>query len=112
MKKLIIGIIVLGGIGGGYYYVLNYVRAPLSMLQGKTVVTTRGDLEVPITASGHIRPASVTNVKSKASGEVNEIFAHIGDMVTTSSGRTRRPSKPKPRGKWPSSKNKRPGKWA
>jgi len=82
MKKLIIGIIVLGGIGGGYYYVLKYVRAPLSMLQGKTVVTTRGDLEVPITASGHIRPASVTNVKSKASGEVNEIFAHIGDMVT------------------------------
>ncbi len=82
MKKLIIAVVVLGAIGGGYYYVLKYVRAPFSILEGELVKTKRGDLVVPITASGHIRPASVTDIKSEASGEVVKIPFDVGEMVT------------------------------
>lgn len=81
MKKLIITVVVLGAIVGGYFYVLKYVRAPLSILEGELVRTRRGDLLVPITASGHIRPASVTNIKGEASGEVVEIPFEVGEMV-------------------------------
>lgn len=81
MKKLIIAVLVLGAIVGGYFYVLWYVRAPMSWLAGKKATAVLGDLEVPITASGHIRPKSVTNVKSEASGEVQGIFFGLGDMV-------------------------------
>ncbi len=81
MKKLIIAVLLLGAVVGAYFYVLWYVRAPMSWLAGKKATAVRGDLEVPITASGHIRPKSVTNVKSEASGEVQGIFFDLGDMV-------------------------------
>lgn len=80
-KKLIPLIIVLGALVGAYYYVKNYVRAPFSLLEGQKSRVRRGDLVVPITASGHIRPASVTNIKSKASGEVAELPFNVGQMV-------------------------------
>jgi multidrug efflux pump subunit AcrA (membrane-fusion protein) len=51
------------------------------MLQGETVTVKRGDLEVPISASGRIEPASVTKIKGEASGEVRQTPQRIGEMV-------------------------------
>lgn len=82
MKKLIIFVIIVGGLVGGYYWLSKNARMSIGALQGQTVVTTRGDLIVPITASGNIKPLSVTQIKSKASGEVIEIPFDLGAMVT------------------------------
>lgn len=81
MKKLIVLFVIGAVIIGGYAYIHKYVRAPISAFKGETVETRRGDLLIPITASGHIRPASVTNIKGKASGEIVEIPHEVGAMV-------------------------------
>ena len=87
MKKVIIAIVLLVMLVGGYFLLVTQVRGGLSLLRGKTDETRRGDLEVPITASGKIGPASITQIKGKASGEVIEIpfdrgdFVHKGDLI-------------------------------
>jgi HlyD family secretion protein len=47
----------------------------------ETATVTRGDLAVKVEASGTIEPVSMVEVKSKASGEILEIGAEIGDAV-------------------------------
>ncbi|MGQ9652010.1 MAG: efflux RND transporter periplasmic adaptor subunit [Phycisphaerae bacterium] len=70
-----------------YLMVKNFVRVPISAIKPEFDVVRRGDLIVPITASGNIRPASVTNIKSEASGEVIELpfdldqYVRKGDLV-------------------------------
>jgi HlyD family secretion protein len=46
-----------------------------------TAVVERGDLAVVVEASGTIEPISSVEVKSKASGEILELGAEIGDSV-------------------------------
>jgi HlyD family secretion protein len=46
-----------------------------------TAKVTRGDLEVTVEASGSIEPVATVEVKSKASGEILELNAEIGDTV-------------------------------
>jgi len=81
MKKLIILIIIVAVLVGGYFAVSNVAKVRLDMLEGKKEVVRRGDLEVPITASGNIKPASVTKIKGKASGEILQIPFELGQMV-------------------------------
>ncbi len=81
MKKLLIAVVILAVLVGGYMWVRTFAVMDLSMLKGKTVRVHRGDLEVPITASGRIEPRSVTKIKSEASGEVVEIPYQIGDRA-------------------------------
>ncbi|MHC4443343.1 MAG: efflux RND transporter periplasmic adaptor subunit [Planctomycetota bacterium] len=81
MKKTIIAVVLILIVVGGYLYIGKYARVSLSVLRGETTKTSRGDLIVPITASGNIKPASVTNIKGKASGEVVEIPFDVGKMV-------------------------------
>ena len=47
----------------------------------ETATVTRGDLKVTVEASGTIEPVSTVEVKSKASGEILELGAEIGDSV-------------------------------
>jgi HlyD family secretion protein len=47
----------------------------------ETATVTRGDLAVTVEASGTIEPVSTVEVKSKASGEILEMGAEIGDSV-------------------------------
>jgi HlyD family secretion protein len=47
----------------------------------ETAVVERGDLRVTVEASGAIEPVSDVEVKSKASGEILELRAEIGDTV-------------------------------
>lgn len=80
MRKLIVTLVVLGLVGGGYYW-LRQQPIDLAFLQGETVKVRRGDLVIPITASGNIKPASVTQIKSKASGEVIAVPYDLGATV-------------------------------
>jgi multidrug efflux pump subunit AcrA (membrane-fusion protein) len=81
MRKFITALIVIGLLVGGYFYIRTNLQVSLSALEGKMTDAYRGDLVVPITASGKIEPASVTNIKGEASGEVVEIPFEEGDMV-------------------------------
>jgi hypothetical protein len=67
MRNIVIIMIVAAVLIGGYVGV-SKIRAPLTLLEGQTVRVHRGDLVVPINANGNIKPASITQVKSKASG--------------------------------------------
>jgi len=81
MKKLIITIVCIVLLGGAYYFVRQHGAVSLGFLEGKWVVTERGDLVRPITASGKIEPASIVQIKGKASGEVVETPFIDGAMV-------------------------------
>ena len=70
MRKLIGPLVLVLLLVIAYFLVRNFVRVPLSAIKPEFDTVRRGDLIVPITASGSIRPASVTNIKSEASGEV------------------------------------------
>jgi HlyD family secretion protein len=47
----------------------------------ETAAVARGDLDVTVEASGTIEPVATVEVKSKASGEILELNAEIGDTV-------------------------------
>ena len=47
----------------------------------ESAVVTRGDIAVTVEASGTIEPVAKVEVKSKASGEILELGAEIGDTV-------------------------------
>lgn len=47
----------------------------------ETATVARGDLHVTVEASGTIEPVATVEVKSKASGEILELGAEIGDTV-------------------------------
>lgn len=81
MKKLILFIVIVGLLVGCYSLVLKYGQVGGALLEGQKVRVHRGDLEVPITASGRIEPASIAQIKGKASGEVINIPQKIGEMV-------------------------------
>jgi HlyD family secretion protein len=81
MRKLILMSLGLAVLVGGYYWVSTNARVNLSVLNGEIVKTKRGDLLIPINASGNIKAASITQVKSKASGEVIAIPFDVGAMV-------------------------------
>lgn len=80
MKKIILVVVFVGVVVGGYALVSRF-KLDIGFLTGETAPVRRGDLIVPITASGYIKPASVTQIKSKASGEVITIPVELGDMV-------------------------------
>lgn len=80
MKKLITIVVVIAGLAGGYYK-LSTTRLDFSFARGETVVVHRGDLTIPINATGPISPRSRHEIKSEASGEVIEIRFRPGDMV-------------------------------
>ncbi|MBP7935036.1 MAG: efflux RND transporter periplasmic adaptor subunit [Phycisphaerae bacterium] len=80
MKKLIFAIVVAAALVAGYY-ALQHARVSIGFLEGKTAESHRGDLVVPITASGKIEPAKVVQIKGEASGEVIETPFKDGAMV-------------------------------
>lgn len=80
MKKFIVVIVIFGAVLGAYILARGF-QVELSALQGETVTARRGDLIVPITASGKIEPANIVNIKSEASGTVVETPYVEGQMV-------------------------------
>ncbi len=85
MKRWIIGLLLVGLlVGGGFYYVSNsdLLKMEFVQVQGKTAKAERKTLSIPIRATGLIEPARPpVEIKSKASGEVAEIYVKEGDLV-------------------------------
>lgn len=80
MKKAIIAVVIVAVLVGGYS-ILSNLRLTAPGAAGKLQTITRGDLIIPIGATGEVRPAARHEVKSEASGEVVEIGKQAGDAV-------------------------------
>jgi len=87
MKKVIIAVVIAGMLVGGFLW-LRKQRLEIGVLDAKIETVRRGDLVIPIKASGKIQPRSRREIKSKASGEVisapdtpGELAFDYGQMV-------------------------------
>jgi len=81
MKNALILILALIAIVTGYVAATSKLRLSLEGVEGKTEKIARGDLTLPISVTGEIRPARRVEIKSEASGEVIEIAKQAGDRV-------------------------------
>lgn len=81
MKNLAIFILATTTLVSGYFFVTSKARLSLAGLMGKTESIHRGDLTLPINATGEVRPSRRVEIKSEASGEVIEITKQAGDRV-------------------------------
>jgi len=80
MKQSIITLIIVGAVGYGYYE-LRQMRVGFAFAKGETRAVQRGDITIPISATGVIAPVKRYEVKSKASGEVTEILKKPGELI-------------------------------
>lgn len=80
MKKWLVVLIGLLVLGVGWYVARRQVMVPL-WAQPKIGQVSRGDIMVPITAAGLIRPDQVIEVKSEASGRIMEVRVVEGSFV-------------------------------
>ena len=80
MKNALITILILMVFGLGWYALRTY-RVSFHGEKGELVKVRRGDLTIPINATGDVRYKSLTEIKSEASGTVAERFFEAGDMV-------------------------------
>lgn len=81
MNKWIGLLVVLAVICNLAWFVYENIRVPLPGMEPKFGEVSRGDVHVPISASGLIEPKQRIEVKSKASGEVIEVRVEEGDFV-------------------------------
>lgn len=81
MKKWILLVLVAAAIGGVWYYLRTYARYSPEWDKAKFGEVTRGDIRVPISASGLIEAAERISIKSEASGQVLDIKVVEGDSV-------------------------------
>ncbi len=80
MKNAIIVVLLLIVVVVGYYAATT-LRLPMENVEGKTERIIRGDLTLPINATGEVKPGLRVEIKSEASGEVIEIAKRPGDRV-------------------------------
>ena len=83
MKNVIIGILVISTVVVGYFAATSKLRLSNIGLEGKLEKVIRGDLTIPINATGGVRPAHRVEVKAEASGEVIAIYKQPGERVRT-----------------------------
>ena len=81
MKNVIIGILVLATVVAGYFAATSRLRLSNIGLEGKMEKIVRGDLTIPINATGQVGPARRVQIKAEASGEVIEIYKQAGERV-------------------------------
>lgn len=81
MKNLVIAILVAITIVVGYVAATSRLRLPIEGITGTLAVIRRGDLRVPINATGTVRAYRRIELKSEASGEVIDILKRAGDRV-------------------------------
>lgn len=83
MKNALIAVLVLALVVVGYVAATSTLRLSLEGVEGKTVKLKRGNLTVPINATGEVLPNRRVVIKAEASGEVIEIARQPGDRVQT-----------------------------
>lgn len=81
MKNIVIFVLVIATLVAGYFALAGRLRMNLAGLTGELEEVVRGDLTLPINATGAIRPALRVEIKSEASGAVKEIGALPGELV-------------------------------
>lgn len=81
MKNLLLVILFITAAVTGYIALTSKLRLSLEGLEGKTEEIKRGDLTLPINATGDVQPARRVVIKAEASGEVLEIAKQAGDRV-------------------------------
>ena len=81
MKNTIIVVLFVSTIVAGYVAATSSLRMSLEGIEGKKELLFRGDLTLPINATGEVKSSRRIEIKSEASGEVIEIFRHGGDRV-------------------------------
>ena len=79
MKNAVIVILLLTTLAGGYYALSQY-RIPLGE-EGKLEPIVRGDLTLPINATGEVQPARRVVIKAEASGEVIAVYKQPNEWV-------------------------------
>ena len=80
MKNALIALLLIALTVVGYYAATT-LRLANPNVEGKTEKIRRGDLSLPINATGEVRPALRIEIKSEAIGEVIEIARRPGDRV-------------------------------
>lgn len=80
VKKLLLFLLVVAVVVLGYFQLRDY-RMTFTSAEGKLAEIIRGDLTVPIEATGEILPARRIEIKAEASGEVLKIEKRPGDLV-------------------------------
>jgi multidrug efflux pump subunit AcrA (membrane-fusion protein) len=83
MKNVIIVILALTTLVTGYILLKANLKMSLEALEGRTEQVFRGNLTLPINATGEVRPAVRVEIKAEASGEVIELAKQPGDRVAT-----------------------------
>lgn len=81
MRKVVIAVLVILVVVFGYISFQAKVRIPLGD-EGKTAKIVRGDLTLPINATGEIEATREIVVKSEASGEIKRIYKRGGERVS------------------------------
>jgi len=81
MKNIVIFILAMTTLVGGYLIASSRLRLSLEGVEGKLEVVRRGDLTLPIDATGEVQAGYRIEIKSEASGEVSEIARKAGDRV-------------------------------
>ncbi len=81
MKNVIIGVLVICTVVAVYMAATSRLRMSSIGIEGKREKIIRGDLTVPIDATGQIRPGRRVEAKAEASGEVIAIHKQAGERV-------------------------------
>jgi multidrug efflux pump subunit AcrA (membrane-fusion protein) len=79
MKKIIVFLLIVGGVAGIY---LSRRNAARTTAPEETVTVKRGDVIVRATETGSLEPATVVEIKSEQAGEVEKLYVQAGDAVT------------------------------
>jgi len=79
-RWLVVGVVLVVLIGGGFG-IAAALRPNHQIDPSKLATVERGDLARSVVATGKIEPLAKVEVKSKASGIVEKIFADYGDRV-------------------------------
>jgi len=81
MKKVIIFIVIIGLIIGGFYLFRSNNKAETTRKKLITAQAEKRDIEIVIKASGSITPFTRVEVKSTVTGRIMELFKDEGDIV-------------------------------
>lgn len=77
MKKLVVGVLILALLGGGYWA----YRAVRGSRPANTAVVRRGTITASVEAMGVVRAAREAHLSLKMGGTVQRIFVQVGDEV-------------------------------
>ncbi len=80
-KYIVIGVVLLVVVGGIITLSVANISMSNKWLDGEQEKAIKGDLVIPVTATGTVQANKIIQIKSKAGGQVSKIFVVEGQMV-------------------------------